>query len=77
MLHTWQNLSATYNNSDQQCRLLLASRDGVRTESGPKKSGFSQKIKVRTLRTKVRTLTDLKNGTKGQYSNLNVVKCIA
>ena len=32
------------------------SRDGVRTESGPKKSGFSQIIKVRTLRTKVRTL---------------------
>ena len=36
-------------------------RDGVRTESGPRMSGFSQKIKVRTLRTKVRTQTDLKN----------------
>ena len=43
---------------------LLVTRDEVRTESGLKKSGFCQKIKVRTLRTKVRTQTDLKNGLK-------------
>ena len=52
-------------------KLDILGRDGVRTESGPKKSGFCQKIKVRTLRTKVRTQTDLKNGPKGPIFSID------
>ena len=50
----------SHNVTNKSCLICVKSRDGVRTESGPKKSGFCQKIKVRTRRTKVRTLTDLK-----------------
>ena len=44
--------------------ILVHTRCGVWTESGPKKYGFSQKIKVRTFRTKVRTQTDLQKLNK-------------
>ena len=55
---------------------LLVTRDEVRTESGLKKSGFCQKIKVRTLRTKVRTQTDLKNEPKGPIIYIDVYTLI-